>query len=120
MEIKDTSAYQSVVEEALEKFQIGAIDEAKKLLAAAEDWLDTVRNDGRLLEAKNRATPEKLPGRWLDHREYTLFKAFRSIGDFKGAQRLIDSMTSTPHNIATKSKEGRQEILNAEINAAKR
>ena len=120
MEIKDSNNYQEAIEQALKQFRTGVIEETKKLLAAAETWLDKIRNDEECYLSKDQDTPDALPGRWLDHREYVLFKAFRSTGDFRGAQRIIDGMKNTPHNIAVKSKEGRQKVLNTEKDAAKR
>ncbi|MCU0678999.1 MAG: hypothetical protein MUC28_00940 [Planctomycetes bacterium] len=119
MEIKDAGTYQSAIADALEKLQTGAIEEAKTLLAAAESWLNSIRTDAEFLADKDRATPEKLAGRWLDHREASLFQAFRKIGDFAGAQRIVDAMNDTPHALSVKSKEGRIKILKQEMDTAK-
>ena len=46
--------------------------------------------------------------RWLDHRSRELFKAYRQIGDWAGAKRMIDLASDED------GKEGRKKVLEKE------
>jgi len=110
IKIQNTSEFKAAVEKALE-----SPENSKDLLCEAEKWLEDVKNNP---ENYPNYSPEKDGGRWLDHQEYTLFKAYRSQEDWDGANRIIESIKSTPHAEKNNSKQGRIDILSKEIETA--
>lgn len=106
IKIEKTSDFQEIIKNALELFKNKGDEkkpEIKKLLCEVEDWLNSNRE---------RVDDE---GRWVDHQEYTLFKAYRTIKDWDSANRIIESMQDTKHAQKVGSKQGRIDILSKEM-----
>ena len=100
--ITDTNSFKTAVNEALEihkdKQELDVL-----FIRLAEDLLD--RNRDRVNEN----------GRWIEHVESYIFRAYSCIKEYEAAQRIIDNMQDTEHATKHKSKQGRIKVLTKEI-----
>ena len=113
IEIKDTKTFKETTEMTLELFKNNPkkIKQVQEMLSQAEKWL---------LEEKESRKVEggyEDGGRWADLQELELFRTYRRIFDFEGAQRIINSMEDTTHALGHNSRINRQETLNKEYKA---
>jgi hypothetical protein len=117
MKIETTGDFNGYINQSLEiakssKGEINKekIENARQLLCEAEKWFLKARQEPKYMKAEG-----KEDGWWADQQERALFRAYRQIGDFDGANRLIESMENTPHAQKVNSRAGRIEVLSREI-----
>ncbi len=111
MKIENTGNFQNAIKMALEN---NDPEKQKELLCQTEEWLEKLKKSKEKYPQYFN-NPEKTEGWWADKQELKLFRAYRQIKDFDGANSVIESMEDTEHAREYDSRQNRINTLSQEM-----